>query len=189
MVEIRPLPELPEVLHIQPKKLGDSRGFFMETFRDQWLEAQGLSIKFCQDNQSFSAVKGTLRGLHFQRDPQAQGKLVRCLAGQIWDVAVDIRPQSSTFGKWAALTLTAEMGEQLYIPPGFAHGFLTLEPNCLVAYKCTAYYNQTAEGSIHYADPDLAIAWPPIGAAFALSDKDAAAGSFATYASESEGQA
>ncbi len=184
MVECRSLSKLPEVLTFFPRLLGDDRGYFSETFRDQWFEDQGIQVRFCQDNQSYSAQVGTLRGLHFQTAPHAQGKLVRCLSGRIWDVAVDIRPNSATFGVWESLELSAEKGEQLYIPPGFAHGFLTLTPDCIVAYKCTAYYNRDAEDAIHYDDPELAIAWPDMGSPATLSAKDAAAGSFADFKSK-----
>ena len=179
MVEARPLPKLPEVLAFAPRRFGDDRGYFSETFRDAWFEAAGVSVRFCQDNQSFSAEAGTVRGLHFQRAPHAQGKLVRVLRGAIYDVAVDIRPASPTFGTWDGVELTADGGAQLYIPPGFAHGFMTLSADCLVAYKCTAYYNQMAEGSIAYADPDLGIDWPALDVPATLSAKDAVAPSFA----------
>lgn len=181
MLEAQPLLKLPEVLAFRPRRFGDDRGYFMETFRDQWFEAAGVSVRFCQDNQSHSAQTGTVRGLHFQRVPHAQGKLVRVLAGAVYDVAVDIRPESPTFGQWDGMELTAEGGEQLFIPPGFAHGFMTLADDTLVAYKCTAYYNQAAEGSIAFADPDLAIAWPSLAGPAVLSTKDAAAPSFAAF--------
>ena len=179
MVEARPLSKLPEVLAFAPRRFGDDRGYFSETFRDAWFEAAGVSVRFCQDNQSHSAQAGTVRGLHFQNAPHAQGKLVRVLSGGVYDVAVDIRPGSATFGQWDGLELTADGGEQLYIPPGFAHGFMTLSDNCLVAYKCTAYYNKEAEGSIAFADPDLGIEWPTLATPAILSEKDAAAPSFA----------
>ena len=181
MVEARPLPKLPELLAFKPQRFKDDRGYFSETFRDEWFAAQGLSIQFSQDNESFSAQKGTVRGLHFQRAPYAQGKLVRVLAGAIFDAAVDIRPDSPTFGLWDGLELTAAGGEQLYIPPGFAHGFMTLTDNCVIAYKCTANYNKSAEGSLHYADPELGIAWPKLDVVPVLSEKDAAAPNFATF--------
>lgn len=181
MVETHALSKLPQVVSFRPPQFKDSRGSFMETFREEWFAAKGLKGRFVQDNQSLSSVKGTLRGLHFQREPHAQGKLVRCVHGRIWDLAVDLRLDSETFGVWDALELTAAGGEQLYIPPGFAHGFVTLEEACLVAYKCTAPYNSAAEGAIHYADPELAILWPELGVPFAVSGKDAAAGSFASY--------
>ena len=181
MVEVQALAGLPEVLCFTPQKFADSRGHFMETFRQSWLTDAGVAAVFVQDNQSFSAAKGTLRGLHFQRPPQAQGKLVRCLQGRIWDVAVDIRPSSATLGTWVAQELTAERGEQLYIPPGFAHGFLTLVDNCIVAYKCTAYYSPQADGAIHFADPQLAIDWPTAVGTPILSEKDAAAPNFGDY--------
>ena len=183
MVECRPLPKLPEVLSFFPRQFSDDRGSFSETFRDQWFEAQGFELRFCQDNQSFSAQLGTLRGLHFQTGSQAQAKLVRCISGRIWDVAVDLRPHSPTFGLWDGMELCAEGGEQLFVPTGFAHGFLTLTADCLVAYKCTAYYDRTAEDAIRYDDPQLAIAWPNLGVPKTLSAKDAKAGSFADFKS------
>lgn len=181
MVEIRPLSNLPDVVAFTPRQFKDSRGYFMETFRQSWMATAGIEANFVQDNQSYSAVRGTLRGLHFQNAPQAQGKLVRCARGRVWDVAVDLRPGSQTYGLWAAMELTADGGEQLYIPPGFAHGFLTLTNDCLLCYKCTAYYHEASESSIHYADPDIAIDWPDLGIEFALSQKDLKGGSFKEY--------
>lgn len=181
MVKISPLPKLPDVQLIQTQRFQDSRGFFMESFRASWLNDHGIDATFCQDNMSLSVQMGTVRGLHFQYAPHGQGKLVQCLQGTIWDVAVDIRPDSATFGVWDAVTLSAEGNEQLYIPPGFAHGFMTLNDNCLVTYKCTAYYKGDAEGAISYADPSLAIDWPKMGSAPLLSEKDKAAMSFQEF--------
>lgn len=179
MVERTGLPKLPEVLYLSPRRFADSRGYFAETFRHQWLaDVLGVAA-FCQDNESFSAQAGTVRGLHFQRPPYGQGKLVRVLRGSIWDVAVDIRASSPTYGQWDGMGLSAERGDMLYIPNGFAHGFITLEDEVQVAYKCTAYYDPGSEGSIHYADGDLAIDWPRVGRAPSLSDKDQTAPAFA----------
>ncbi|GJL39437.1 TPA: dTDP-4-dehydrorhamnose 3,5-epimerase [Enterobacter chengduensis] len=152
--------EIPEVLIFEPKVFGDERGFFMESFNQKTFEdAVGQQIDFVQDNHSKSA-KGVLRGLHYQKDPYAQGKLVRCVAGAVFDVAVDIRKQSSTFGKWVGVILSAENKRQLWIPEGFAHGFLTLEDNTEFLYKTTDYYHPEAEGSILWNDEDIGIDWP-----------------------------
>ena len=175
MVECESLPRLPDVLVFSPRRFEDGRGYFMETFRRSWLTDAGIEAELVQDNQSFSRETGTLRGLHFQVAPYAQAKFVRCLAGRVWDVAVDLREQSPTFGIWDGCELSAENGKQVFVPEGFAHGFLTLEPDCILAYKCAAYYNKQSERTIHYADPDLAIDWPDVGAEFSLSKKDAAA--------------
>ncbi len=159
----------------------DDRGTFVETFRASDFEDLGLP-RFVQDNESLSLRRGTLRGLHFQREPHGQAKLVRVLSGEIFDVAVDLRHGSPTFGKWEGVTLSAFSGEQLFLPRGFAHGFCTLSDNAVVAYRCDGYYAREAEGSVHYADPDLAIDWPvPVGEMI-LSEKDAQAGSFASLA-------
>lgn len=151
----------------------DERGFFLETFRRSELEAGGLPGDFRQDNHSHSARRGTLRGLHYQMAPYAQGKLFRCLRGQVWDVAVDIRRGSPTYGAWDAATLTEGTGTMLWIPPGFAHGFCALTDGAEVAYKTTAEYSPKHERSIRWNDPTLGIPWPvkePI-----LSPRDAAA--------------
>ncbi len=178
MVECQCLPRLPDVCIFFPRRFEDDRGHFMETFRQSWLINAGIEAEFVQDNQSFSREKGTLRGLHFQVGAHAQAKLVRCVAGRIWDVAVDLRPQSPTCGIWDCCELSADNGNQLFIPQGFAHGFLTLEPASTIAYKCTDYYNGAAERAVHFADPSLAIDWPDVGSEFFLSAKDASAPSF-----------
>jgi dTDP-4-dehydrorhamnose 3,5-epimerase len=130
--------------------------------------------QFCQDNQSASVKKNTIRGLHFQRTPHAQSKLVRCLKGRIFDVAVDLRQASPTFKKWVGVELSADRGNQLFVPAGYGHAFLTLEDDCHVAYKVDAYYAPQADGGIRWDDPELAIQWPMAGTAPILSDKDAA---------------
>ena len=150
--------KLPGVLIIEPDVFGDARGFFIETFSGKRYEEAGLSQPFVQDNVSFS-TKGTLRGLHFQ-NPHAQGKLVQVLSGKVLDVAVDIRVGSPNFGQWFGETLSAENHKQMYVPPGFAHGFCVLSDNALFSYKCTDYYSPATEGGIIFNDPDLAIAWP-----------------------------
>jgi dTDP-4-dehydrorhamnose 3,5-epimerase len=150
--------KLPGVLIIEPDVLGDARGFFIETFSSKRYEEAGLNPPFVQDNISFS-TKGILRGLHFQ-SPHAQGKLVQVLSGEVFDVAVDIRVGSPYFGQWFGEALSAENHKQMYIPPGFAHGYCVLSDNALFSYKCTDYYNPTTEGGIIWNDPDLGIAWP-----------------------------
>lgn len=159
---------------IVPNRFGDARGWFSESYSRRRLADLGIDIEFVQDNHSFSAAKGTLRGLHFQLPPHAQAKLVRCIAGAIWDVAVDIRAGSPSYGGWVAAELTASGGEQLYIPTGFAHGFVTLTDNTEVAYKASDYYAPDCDGGVVWNDPDLAIEWPLSSREPALSDKDKA---------------
>ena len=160
--------EIPEVLIIEPDFHGDKRGFFMETWnRIRYAEA-GLDANFVQDNLSFS-TRGVLRGLHFQ-NPNAQGKLVSVLQGEVFDVAVDIRVGSPTFKQWVGVTLSGENKQQFYIPEGFAHGFCVISETALFSYKCTHFYSPSTEGGIQWDDPDIAINWPlsdPI-----LSEKD-----------------
>ena len=164
------------VLVFTPRQFGDARGFFMESFNQRVFdEAVGQPTAFVQDNHSRSA-KGVLRGLHFQRAPHAQGKLVRVAAGAVFDVAVDIRPGSATFGRWVGMELSADNQRQLWIPPGLAHGFLVLSDSADFLYKTTDYYAPQAEGAVRWDDPDLAIAWPDVGMAPQLSGKDAQAG-------------
>jgi dTDP-4-dehydrorhamnose 3,5-epimerase len=164
--------EIPAVKRIVPKRFGDARGWFSETFRADVLERAGIAAPFVQDNQSFSAPKGTIRGLHFQVPPQAQGKLIRVLQGAILDVAVDIRTGSPTYGRHVAVRLDAEGGEQLYIPHGFAHGFCTLTPDVMVAYKVDAYYSPAHDRALVWDDPAIGIAWPVAASEAILSDKD-----------------
>lgn len=161
------------VVHIIPQRFADARGWFTETWNEDRFQKLGVKAKFCQDNQSVSLKAGTIRGLHFQREPQAQAKLVRCLKGRIFDVAVDLRVDSPTFKAWVGVELSAERGNQLYVPGGFGHGFLTLEDDCQVAYKVDEYYTPEADGGIRWDDQELAINWPMIGTAPILSDKDA----------------
>jgi dTDP-4-dehydrorhamnose 3,5-epimerase len=157
---------------ITPKSFQDSRGVFCETYNRQRFFEHGVELDFVQDNQSSSAGIGTIRGLHFQSNPAAQDKLVRVLRGSIFDVAVDLRRTSPTYGKWVAEELSADNGKQLLVPIGFAHGFCTLEPDTHVLYKVTAYYSPANDLGIAWDDPDLAIDWPiPPGKAI-LSDKD-----------------
>jgi len=150
--------EIPDVLVFEPKVFGDQRGFFVETFRQEWLEQASLNIKFVQDNQSRSQ-RGVLRGLHYQMT-NPQGKLVRVACGQVFDVAVDIRRGSPNFGKYVGVVLDDLSHRQLYIPPGFAHGFVVLSETADFVYKCTEYYHPESETGIRWDDPDLAILWP-----------------------------
>lgn len=166
-MKVRPT-ELPEVLLLEPRVFGDSRGFFVETFHAQRYAEAGIPGTFVQDNLSRS-VKGTLRGLHFQ-EPNGQGKLVQVLAGSVWDVVVDVRRGSPTFGRWMGAELSSGNKWQLWIPPGFAHGFCVLSDSADFFYKCTAQYSPESERSVLWNDPDLAIPWPvrePL-----LSEKD-----------------
>lgn len=150
---------LPGLLILQPRVFEDSRGYFFESFNRRILMDAGIDAQFVQDNQSLSQY-GVLRGLHFQLAPYAQSKLVRVLLGSVWDVAVDIRQGSPTFGQHFSLELSAENRTQLYIPKGFAHGFAVTSPSAVFFYKCDTFYNPEAERGIHYLDPDLAIPWP-----------------------------
>jgi len=170
MTTITPL-AIPDVLLITPKRHGDARGWFSETWSRKALEGTGAAADFVQDNQAFSARKGTLRGLHFQKAPHPQAKLVRVLRGAIYDVAVDIRQGSATYGEWVAAELTAEGGEQLFVPRGFAHGYCTITDDCELAYKVDGLYAPQTEGGLIWNDPDLAIPWPLDGEPV-LSDKD-----------------
>ncbi|UKJ78088.1 dTDP-4-dehydrorhamnose 3,5-epimerase [Azospirillum brasilense] len=165
---------LPDVRLVVPKRFGDARGYFVETWNEQAFALNGLERRWVQDNQSLSATPGTVRGMHYQLPPFAQTKLIRVLAGRILDVVVDIRRGSPTFGRHAAVELTADGLEQLFIPAGFAHGFCTLEPNTTVAYKVDALYSRECERSILWNDPALGIGWPAT-AGVSVSDKDAVA--------------
>ncbi|WP_022700456.1 dTDP-4-dehydrorhamnose 3,5-epimerase [Oceanicaulis alexandrii] len=165
------LPDAPLV--ITPARIGDSRGWFSESYNQRRLAEAGFDVRFVQDNLSFSAHAGTLRGLHYQSPPHAQGKLVGVMTGAIRDVVVDVRDGSDSYGQWAAVELSEENGRQLWVPPGFLHGFVTLTDNTRVAYKVTDYYSKEHDGSVAYNDPDLGVDWgvdDPV-----LSDKDAAA--------------
>lgn len=168
---------IPEVLIFEPKVFGDERGFFFESFNHKLFdEAVGYPVNFVQDNHSKSS-KGVLRGLHYQLPPHAQGKLVRCVAGEVFDVAVDIRKSSPTFGQWVGVHLSGENKRQLWIPEGFAHGFVTLSETAEFLYKTTHYYAPQSEGSIRWDDPQVAIEWPFEGEV-SLSNKDKEAVSF-----------
>jgi dTDP-4-dehydrorhamnose 3,5-epimerase len=169
--------EIPDVKLIQPTVYRDTRGFFLESYSTKAFGQAGIDMPFVQDNHSRS-VQGTLRGLHFQSSP-GQAKLVRVVTGRIWDVAVDIRPQSPTFGKWVGAYLDTETQRQIFIPVGFAHGFCVLSEYADVVYKASALYDPATECSIRFDDPDLAVAWPisePL-----VSDRDRVAPSFSAY--------
>ncbi len=162
--------KLKEVLLLEPKVFGDSRGWFMESWSQQKMVAAGLHFDFVQDNHSYSAEKGILRGLHYQNEPMAQAKLIRCSRGSIFDVAVDIRKNSPQFAKWTGHILSAENKRQLLIPRGFAHGFLTLTEDVEVQYKADNFYAPRLDGNIRWDDPDIGIDWPFTPTL--LSDKD-----------------
>ena len=164
--------KIPDVKIIEPKVFGDERGFFFESFNQRQFEAAvGYSVKFVQDNHSKSS-KGVLRGLHYQLPPYAQGKLVRCVVGEVFDVAVDIRKSSPTFGQWVGIHLSAENKRQLWIPQGFAHGFVTLSDVAEFLYKTTDYYNVSSDRGIKWDDEQLAVAWPIEKLTITLSEKD-----------------
>jgi dTDP-4-dehydrorhamnose 3,5-epimerase len=170
---------IPDVFILEPKVFGDERGFFFESFnRQAFREATGLDVDFVQDNHSKSA-KNVLRGLHYQLPPKAQGKLVRVVQGEVFDVAVDLRKASKSFGKWVGGTLSAENKRQMWIPPGFAHGFLTLSDTAEFLYKTTDYYAPEYERCIRWDDPAIGIEWPLDGVP-SLSAKDAVANELAT---------
>lgn len=164
--------EIPAVKIVTPKKHGDARGFFSEVYKRSDWDTAGIDCLFVQDNHSYSAPVGTLRGLHFQTPPFAQDKLVRVIRGRILDVAVDIRRSSSTFGKHVAVELSAQNWRQLFIPKGFAHGFVTLEPDTEVLYKVSALYSPLHDRGLAYDDPDIGISWPTPPDGAVLSEKD-----------------
>jgi len=163
------------LLVVTPKRFADSRGFFSESWSARNLAEIGLGLNFVQDNHSMSHDVGTIRGLHFQSPPHAQDKLVRCGRGRLLDVAVDIRKGSPTFGEWVGVELSYENGKQLLIPAGFLHGFITLEPDTEIIYKCTDYYAPECDGAIRFDDQDIKIDWGISSNKAILSEKDAAA--------------
>ena len=170
---------LPGVVVITPARFGDHRGFFSESYSARALAEHGITTEFVQDNHSLSMTRGTIRGLHFQAPPHAQDKLVRCGRGALFDVAVDIRRGSPTYGQWFGVELSFENGKQLLVPAGFAHGFVTRGPETEIIYKCSDYYARETEGAIAWDDPDIGIDWGLGDTAPVLSDKDAQAGSLA----------
>ncbi len=166
---------LPEVLIIEPKVFGDARGFFFESYNARaFRETVGLDVSFVQDNHSRSA-RGVLRGIHYQLPPFSQGKLVRVVQGRVWDVAVDLRRHSPTFGRWVGVELSEENQRQLWVPPGFGHGFVTLSDSADFLYKTTEYYAPSHDRAVRWDDPELAIDWPLDGLVPQLSAKDEAA--------------
>ena len=167
---------IPDVVLIEPKVFGDDRGFFFESFNHaQFEDAIGRAVSFVQDNHSLSAAVGTVRGLHFQAPPHAQAKLVRCGRGRLFDVAVDIRKGSPTYGKWTGVELSFENGKQMLVPVGFLHGFVTREPDTEIIYKCSDYYAPESDGAVRFDDPDIGIDWGMEPGKAVISDKDAAA--------------
>lgn len=169
-----------ELILIKPDRHKDERGFFSETYSRRRYKEFGIDVEFVQDNHSISWETGTLRGLHFQAPPFAQGKLVRCSKGAIFDVAVDIRKGSPRFGAWVGYELTEKNGYQLYVPVGFAHGFVTLNPESELMYKCTDYYAPKTEGSIRWNDPTIGIEWP-LAERLVLNERDAIAPFFKDF--------
>jgi dTDP-4-dehydrorhamnose 3,5-epimerase len=174
VIDVREL-DLPGLLEIRTARHGDDRGFFSEVWNQAEWAAAGIAATFVQDNHSRSARAGVLRGLHYQLAPFAQDKLVRVTRGSVFDVAVDVRRSSPTFGRWASLVLSADDWNQLFVPRGYAHGFVTLEPGSEVLYKVSAPYSPEHERSVRFDDPAIGIAWPDVGEAFQLSDKDRSA--------------
>jgi dTDP-4-dehydrorhamnose 3,5-epimerase len=164
--------ELPGLVEIRPRRIEDERGYFSETFRSDRFTDHVGSLRFVQDNESLNIRTGTVRGLHFQCAPFSQGKLVRCLAGSIFDVAVDLRVDSPNYGRWLSLILSPEKNNQLWVPAGFAHGFCTLEANSILSYRVTDYYSPEHDAGVAWDDPDIAIDWPSVADADTLSDKD-----------------
>jgi len=170
-LDVTPL-EIEAVKLIRPRRFADERGYLVETWNRKTFASAGVEIDFVQDNCSLSRFVGTIRGLHFQRPPAAQAKLVRAICGRVFDVAVDLRADSPTFGRFVSVELTAEGGEQLLVPVGFAHGFCTLEPDTQVAYKASQFYAPEHDTGIIWNDPDLGIDWPLAGRQPTISDKD-----------------
>ena len=164
--------EISGLLEILPGKIEDERGYFSEIFRKDQFQEQAGPVEFVQDNQSLSVRVGTIRGVHFQTPPAAQGKLVRCLAGAIYDVAVDLRQDSPTFGGWLAVTLLPELNNQLWIPAGFGHAFCTLLPDSIVCYRVTSCYSAPHDSGVAWDDPDIGITWPDMADPQTLSAKD-----------------
>ena len=173
--------DLPGVLILTPRRFADARGFFSESWNQRVMEEAGIEIAFVQDNHSLSRDVGTVRGLHFQSPPHAQAKLVRCGRGALYDVAVDVRRGSPSYGKWVGVELSADNGRQLLIPAGFLHGFVTREPDTEVIYKCSDFYAPECDGAVRFDDPELGIDWGIEASAAVLSDKDRAAQSFAAF--------
>lgn len=172
---------LPGVVQLTPRRFGDDRGFFSEVYNAAVLAQHGIDVTFVQDNHSLSREVGVVRGLHFQAPPHAQDKLVRVGAGRVMDVAVDIRRGSPHYGRWTAVELSAEAGNQIFVPKGFLHGFAVLEPDSELLYKCSDYYAPDCDGAVRFDDPDLGIDWGVDPSAAILSAKDAAAPLFRDF--------
>ncbi|MBU1019609.1 MAG: dTDP-4-dehydrorhamnose 3,5-epimerase [Firmicutes bacterium] len=162
-----------DLIIVEPNVYGDNRGWFSEAYNEVEFQKNNINIKFIQDNHSYSSQKGVLRGLHLQKEPYAQTKLVRCTRGRIWDVAVDLRKSSSTYLKWFGVELTAENHKMLLVPQGFAHGFVTLEADCEVQYKVDNVYNKDSDRSIKYNDLDINVEWPITNVIISDKDKNA----------------
>jgi dTDP-4-dehydrorhamnose 3,5-epimerase len=163
---------IPDIILVEPRRHSDERGWFMETYRASDFRAGGIAAEFIQDNESMSHAAGTVRGLHFQAPPSAQAKLIRCTAGAVLDVAVDIRRNSPTFGRHVGAELSSANGRQIYVPVGFAHGYCTLTADTVVEYKVSSPYDPASERGIAWNDPDLAIPWPATGGSKVLSPRD-----------------
>jgi dTDP-4-dehydrorhamnose 3,5-epimerase len=172
---------IPDVILVRVRKFADSRGHFLETFRKCEYAEMGIDCDFVQDNEAFSAQPGTVRGLHFQVPPHAQAKLVRVLRGSVYDAAVDLRRGSATYGKWCGAQLTADGGEQIFVPRGFAHGYCTLEPDTVVAYKVDNYYAPQSEAGLSWSDPAIGVDWSFPASRVLVSDKDAKLGSLHSF--------
>lgn len=168
------------IILFAPGRFGDNRGWFSETYNARRETSNRIDVDFVQDNQSFSASLGTIRGIHFQRPPHAQAKLIRCSRGSLIDYAVDLRRGSPTYGQYCAVELSTDNGQQVFIPVGFGHAFVTLEPATEICYKVSNFYNLECDGGIRWDCPEIAIGWPPVGPAI-LSDKDVALPSLATF--------
>lgn len=159
-------------LEIRPRKIADDRGYFSEIFRLDEFAQQSAQVEFVQDNQSLSIRTGTVRGIHFQSHPYAQGKLVRCLAGKLFDVAVDLRRGSQSYGRWVSVLLSPDENNQLWIPVGFGHAFCTLEPNSIISYRVTSYYSAENDKGVAWNDPEIGVEWPDVADPQTLSAKD-----------------
>lgn len=175
--------DIPEVKIFTPRRFEDARGYFVETYTANKFEPHAPGLVFVQDNESYSRDAFTVRGLHYQRPPYAQDKLVRVVRGAVFDVVVDVRRASPTFGRWVGVELTADNGRQLLAPKGFLHGFMTLTPETIVAYKVTNFYDGPSDGAVFWASPELAIEWPADAGCAILSAKDAAAPPYRDFVS------
>ena len=171
--EFKRFPELSQIVVITPRVFLDERGWFMETYKKSEFAKEGINAEFAQDNHSHSTAKGTIRGLHYQKEPAAQGKLVSCIVGEIFDVALDIRKGSPTYGKWISAILSAENHKMLWIPPGFAHGMCTTTDIADVVYKVTAEYSASHDRCVRWNDPAIAIRWPTMTPSLSMKDAEA----------------